>query len=177
MAMKFLKALFLFCFFVAALIAFLPKKNLYYYAEEQLFKYKTVITNEQVDAGLFSLSLQHADIYVEGIRAAKVMEATLGIYVLHNVLHLHQIRLSGMAKNFLPTRIDSLTLSYDLWDPMQVHLDAKGEFGEAKGEILPLSNKMVIRLKPSKTMLRKYRSILSRMKKAKNGEYSYEQRF
>ena len=177
MAMKFLKILFLFCFFVAALIVFLPKKSLYYFAEEELSKYKTVIANEQIDEGLFSLTLEHADIYVEGIRVAKVMEADLGIYVLHNAVHLKQIRLSGMAKNFLPTRMESLTLSYDLWDPTRIHLNAKGEFGEAKGEILLLSNKIVMTLKPSKTMLTKYKSILRRMKKAKNGEYSYEQRF
>lgn len=175
--MKFLKIVLYICFFIAAVVAFLPKKNLYYFGEEQLAKFKVVIANEQVGEGLFSLDLEHADLYVEGIRAAKVMEASLGIYIVHNALEAHQIRLSGMAKNFLPTRIETLRISYNLWDPLAVRFVAEGEFGVAYGAVLLTKRKIIMTLQPSKTMLGKYRNLLRQMKKAKNGEYSYEQSF
>lgn len=175
--MKFLKIVLLVCFFIAAVVLFLPKKNLYYFAEEELAKFKTVIAHEQVNEGLFSLNLKHADVYVEGIRVAKVMEASLAVYIVHNALEAHRIRLSGMAKNFLPTRIETLKVSYDLWDPFEIRLMAKGEFGEAEGNYLLKTRKLTVVLHPSKMMRNSYKNLLRQMKKKKNGEYAYEQRF
>lgn len=175
--MKILKILFFICFFIAALLAFLPKKNLYYYGEEKLAGLKTVIVNERLSEGMFSLYLEHADIYVEDIRAAKVMEAEVVSYLVSTSLQARHIRLSGMAKNFLPTRIETFTMRYDLLHPLTIKFTASGEFGTATGEYLLESHKFEVRLRPSKTMQSDYREILQRMKKAKNGEYRYEERF
>ncbi len=177
MAMKLLKWLFLFLFFIASTLAFLPKKNLYYLGEAQLAKFSTVIGNETLQEGVFSLSLEHADIYVEGIRVAKVMDASVSTYLFSNVLQAKQIRLSGMAKRFLPTRIDTLLVHYDVWNPMRVVFEATGEFGKAYGSFTLGDRKLFVYLKASKTMRNKYAGILHRMKKLKDGGYAYEQSF
>ena len=177
MAMKILKIVFLVYFFLASLVAFLPKKNLYYYGEEKLSRLKTIITNEHIKEGLFSLELRNADIYVEKIRVAKVMEARLQTYLLSTHLEAHQIRLSGMVKNFLPTKIEILKMRYDLWDPLKVKFTVSGEFGKASGKYLLAAHKIIVVVHPSKMMRSRYPSILRKMKKEKNGGYSYEQRF
>lgn len=174
--MKILKIVFLVCFFLASLIAFLPKKNLYYYGEEKLAGLNTIIANERIKEGLFSLDLHNADIYVERIRVVKVIEAKLQTYLLSMHLEAHQIRLSGMAKNFLPTKIEMLGIRYDVWDPLKVKFTASGEFGEASGEYLLTAHKLVVVVHPSKMMRSRYSNILRKMKKEKNGGYSYEQR-
>ncbi len=176
MAIKILKSVFLVCFFLACVVAFLPKKNLYYFGEEKLAGAKTIIANEQVKEGLFSLDLQNADVYVEGIRVAKVIEAKLQTYLLSTHLEAHQIRLSGMAKSFLPTKIEVLKMRYELWDPLRVKFTASGEFGEASGAYLPAMRKLVVVVHPSKMMRSRYPNILQKMKKEKNGGFSYEQR-
>lgn len=175
--MKIVKGLFFVCFFIAALITFLPKKSLYYYAEERLGEFKGVIANEQVDEGVFSLHLEHADLYFEGIHAAKVLDAEFRLYLLGNIFEAHKIRLSGMAKSFLPTKIETLKVRYDLWSPLKVVFWANGEFGEARGEYMITSHTLLVYLHPSKTMQNSYHNLLRRMKKEKSGEYRYEQRF
>ena len=175
MAMKLLKFLFFTLFFIASVIFFMPKKNLYFYGEKELLRFRTVIGNERVIEHPFSLELEHADIFVEGVRAAKVMDAKLGIYLFSNVLEAHQIRLSGIAKNFLPTKIESLKVRYAVWDPLHVVFEAHGEFGDAFGKFDLKQRKLSLTLKASKTMQTKYRQLLYRMKKLKNGEYGYEQ--
>ena len=172
--MKLLKFLFLLFFFIAALIAYAPKKSLYYLAEQELARYKTIIANERVEEGLFSLAVEHADIQIEGIRAAKIIELRLQTYLLHNTLQARRIRLSGMAKNFLPTKVDRLDVRYDLFDPTNVHFEAAGEFGMARGDYSLTSHALNVTLQPSKLMHRRYRNILRQMRKEKNGEYSYE---
>ena len=176
MAMKFLKSFALILFFVAAVILFLPKKSLYYYAEEKLERFKTVIANEAIKEGPFSLHLLHADIYIEGIRAAKVMDIDLKTYGLSTLVEAERLRLSGAAGSFLPTKIETLRVRYALWNPLQITFNAEGEFGTAEGSYLITEHKLLLLLHPSKMMQSRYRDILRRMKKNKNGGYSYEQR-
>lgn len=176
MAMKFVKILSLALFFLASVIAFLPKKSLYYYGEEKLAGYKTIIANEALEEGLFSLQIAHPDIYVEGIQAVKAMEAKIYTYLVSNGIEIHDIRLSGVAKDFLPTRVERLVVHYDLWHPLHITFNANGEFGTAEGSYSLRTHRVTIMLHPSKMMQSRYRSILHRMKKNKNGGYSYEQR-
>ena len=174
--MKFVKILSLILFFLASVIAFLPKKSLYYYGEEKLAGYKTIIANEALDEGVFSLQIAHPDIYVEGIRAAKAMEAKIHTYIISSGIEVHNIRLSGVAKDFLPTKVETLVVHYDLWNPLHITFNANGAFGTAEGSYSLRTHRVTIILHPSKMMQSRYRSILRRMKKTKNGGYSYEQR-
>ena len=177
MALKFVKILFFAIFFFGSLLYFLPKKNLYYYGEQELKRYHGVIGNEYVTQHPFSLQIEHGDIFVEGIRVAKVMDTSIGVYLLYNSLQAKQIRLSGMAKNFIPTKIDSLEITYTLWDPLRVKLASTGEFGTSWGYFDIRKQKLVLELNASKKMQTQYFKILSKMKKRKDGGYRYEQSF
>lgn len=174
--MKFAKIIFFVAFFIASVIFFVPKKSLYYYVEEKIAAYKTVVSNEALEEGAFWLHISHPDIYVEGIRVANVKDIRLKAYILSNVVEAHKIRLSGVARDFLPTRIESFTIRYSFWNPTNLTFDANGEFGTATGSYSLRSHILVIKLYPSKMMQSRYRAILHRMKKEKKGGYSYEQR-
>ena len=173
--MKLFQALFYLCFFIAATLFFLPKKNLYYFAEHQLLKHRIIIGDERINKHPFSIEIEDANIYVEGIKAAKIIDTSISLYLLHNVLEAKNIRLSGIAKDFLPTRIDSLRASYDLWNPTKIVFAAEGEFGKVRGSFHLQTHTLSLILQPSHIMETKYRQLLRRMKKQKEGGYSYEQ--
>ena len=177
MAIKFVKILFLFSFFIASLILFLPKKNLYYLAERELSKLRTVISDERIEEGAFSLQIKNADIYAQGIHAAKVEDIKLQIYFLTNTLEVRRVRLDEMTKNLLPTEIQTLLIRYALWDPLHITFTAKGKFGLAQGEYALTTRTLTLILQPSTTMLRKYSTLLRQMNKTPTGEYRYERRF
>ena len=163
--------------FVAALLFFAPKTNLYYLLEEQLQKLHVVIDNEVVKEHPFSLELEHADVYAEGIRIVKVMELHADLFLFSNTLEANRIRLDGIAKNFLPTKVERAVVHYRVWNPLYATFFATGEFGTLQGRVALKERKLFLVLHPSKYMKQNYVRLLKEMKKTKEGAYSYEQSF
>jgi hypothetical protein len=163
--------------FIVALMAFMPKKSFYYFAEQRLHKLHVVVDKEMVVEKLFGLEIEHADLYISGVQAAKVMQTSLKPYIVLNTIALRGVRISGVAKSFLPTRIEHATFTYALWQPMEVKIAADGEFGVLRGVVKLKERKLLLHLMPTKRFKREYGSLLRRMKKQKEGGYLYEQRF
>ncbi|SFV53991.1 hypothetical protein MNB_SM-7-997 [hydrothermal vent metagenome] len=175
MAVRLVKIVSLLLFFIMALLIFLPKKNLYYYAERELKNYKAVIDNEQVSSRAFGLDIENANLYIEHIRVAKIMDLHITTYLIYNVIEAKQIRLSGVARSFLPTQVDQLKISYRLWDPLEIVFEANAPFGKVRGSIFLKQKRVKLVLKPSKVMKNEYKDLLRKMRREKSGEYSYEQ--
>ena len=163
--------------FIVALLAFAPKKSFYFFGEKRLQKWHVVVDNEVLHEDLFSLELENAEIYVSGVKAAKIMQTSFKPYLLRNGIELEGIRISGVAKKFLPTRIDHADLHYEFWHPTQIKIEANGEFGVLDGALNIRNKKLVLHLMPTKSFKREYGSLLRKMKKEKEGGYLYEQRF
>ncbi len=162
-------------FFVAALLFFAPKVNLYYLLEKELQKLHVVIDNETIVEHPFGLELEHADVYAEGIRILKVMELHANVWLVSNSIEAGQIRLDGVAKSFLPTKIEQAVVHYALWNPLYATFEAKGEFGVLQGRVALKERKVFLLLHPSDYMKRHYAQLLGEMKKNKEGGYTYEQ--
>lgn len=163
--------------FIGSFLFFLPKANLYYFVEKMLQKEHIVVDNEEIRPKGFSLEIEHADVYVEGIPAAKVMEISIKPYLLLNTVHADFIRLGKAAKGVLPRKIDSFEARYGVFDPMHIVFEAKGEFGTAEGVVDLKERRLHVSLRASETMRRSYGSLLRMMRKTKEGEYTYEQSF
>jgi len=54
-------------FFVLALIYFLPKAALYFYAEQELQKKRLILSKEEVVDSGFSLKVKHAEVTFDSI--------------------------------------------------------------------------------------------------------------
>jgi len=164
-------------FFIVALMYFMPKESIYFFAEKQLQKYHIVIAHESVkDRGL-SLELRHFDVYVESIQSAKIEKVDIALFGVYNEIKANNIELSTAVASMLPTKIESVNIKYSILNPLNVTLNAVGAFGTLQGVANIKERKITAELKPSSLMQRKYRSALLNFKKQANGEYEYVQSF
>ena len=160
-------------FFLAMVLFFLPKVELFYLAEKQLEPLKIVISNEKLHDSGFSLELRDAKVYFEGIESANIEQLKISPWVFTNSVTLRNIELSHAAKSFVPLDVESVELSYHLFNPVAVNIYAKGGFGELTGELDLINRTVMIFMNPSPKMRKEYAHTLRHLKKEKNGEYSY----
>ena len=164
-------------FFVLALMYFTPKVALYYFAENQLKHYGIIITDESVKDKGFTLSLEDAVVTIKAIESAKIKDINIALFALYNNLSIKDITLASTAASFVPTDVDVVDISYSIFNPLNIIATSKGGFGEAQAKVDLLERKLMVKLKPSKIMVKKYRSTLRNLKKSKEGGYEYAKTF
>ena len=174
---KLLKFLAYSLFFIFALIYFLPKQSLYYFAEQELQKQEIILSNEEIVEKIFSLELQHGTLSYKSIPSAKAAKIDIKLLAFYNVINIDDIHVSSVASTFIPLNIKNIELKQTLLNPFNLFLKAHGEFGEAKGVLHILDQNISLILKPSPLMLKKYSSTLHQLKKNEKGEYQYDQTF
>jgi len=161
-------------FFLGATLFFLPKVQLYYFAEEKLQDFKLVVDKESVNSLPFGIKIEDAHIVVEGIEGADVRSIELESFLVYTKIQADDIVLSSAAKSFVPLKVESIHASHAFWNPLEVIVDAKGEFGTLNAQLDLLKKEVHVRLQPSKKMSQSFQHTLRYLKKDQNGEYSYE---
>jgi len=164
-------------FFILALMYFMPKQSIYYFAETELQKYNVVVSHETVNDSGLSLEVSNLDIYAQGIKSATIQELDISLFGLYNSINAKDIKLESVVESMLPLDINEVRVTYSILDPVNVKLESEGAFGSIDGKANIIDRKVVLLLKPSKLMLRKYRTTLRNFKKLKSGEYEYDQNF
>jgi len=164
-------------FFIYSLIYFTPKQSVYYLAEHKLKDYGVIVSKEKVHDSGFALHINNANIFIKGISSAVAKKTKIMCLLFYNSVIVKNITLLSVAKNFIPLHIKSVYIHYSIINPINVMLNANGEFGSAFGSVNLLKRVIVIHLLPSKKMLRNYHSTLNMLKKDKNGGFVYEQSF
>ncbi len=164
-------------FFIVALMYFMPKESIYYFAEKELKKQGVVISHEAVKDSGFSLELRHLDIYVQSIESASVKELDISLFGLYNVATAKEVELSSALSSMLPTKIKKVTVRYSVLHPLEVELNAVGAFGLLNATANLKERKVRAVLQPSTIMKRNYRQALRNFTKQANGEYEYVQSF
>jgi len=163
--------------FLLALIYFVPKNSIYYFAEHELKKYDVVISNERLEDNLFTLKIKNMDIDVQGIETLSIDKSTIMLLVFYNSMTFNNIKLSSAMQAFLPVKIQKVSVVYTILDPFHVKAVAQGDFGKAESFVSLKEKRVKVVLHPSRSMLEHYRNSLRMFKKAKNGEYIYAQAF
>ena len=174
---KILKILAYIVFFFLMLIYFMPKENIYFYAEHELQKFDVVIAHEKVIDDGVGLKLEDASVYVKDIKSANVGEVDVSIFGVYNHIFAKNINLTSTASSFLPLKVALVSIGYTIMNPLKVVIFAKGDFGELRGDVNLLDRNATMLLYPSKIMKSRYRSTLRNFKKTVNGEYEYVQTF
>lgn len=174
--MKFFKKIFIFIFILYIIIAFFPKKNLYFLLENEISKYNIILFDEKIQDFGISLQISQANVSYQDINIGKIesLNALLGIF--YNEIKGENIIFKDSIKRFIPQKVDSIKLIYTPFYPTKAWIFSNGDFGEIKGDINFIDKKMKIILKPSKEMGQKYPMILSNFKLIE-GEHIYEQSF
>ncbi len=163
--------------FLAALLFFTPKENLYYYAEEQLKPLHVVIGYEDVVDEGFTLSVHHASLYVQKIKSADIGKINLAVFGFYNRLDVENVVLDTTFEQFFPPIIEHLEVKQTIFDPLNVYAVAHGDFGEAEASVNLVDRNGTVYVTPSKMMTKRYRNTLRQLRRSKEGVYSYVFKF
>lgn len=164
-------------FFILALIYFTPKVNFYYFLEKELKPFDVVISNETLVDNRFSLNIDNAVVNLKSIQSAKIESTNIKILGLFNSINVKNIELSSAVKSFVPQKIDSLSIDFNILNPLHITGLAVGGFGNATLDVNLIDRKVDINLVASDLMKKNYKSTLRNLKKSENGEYVYVKTF
>ncbi len=162
--------------FFAALLYFLPKENLYFFAEHQLKKEGVVIDDEVSVQRAFGLELEHPTFYFRDIPVAKALHVQSECYILYNRIVFEKVRPAEMLQKLFALRIEKAQAQWAVWDPAYIRLEATGAFGSLSAEMAVASKHVVVTIVPAKGAVKRYRELFAKMKKVKGG-YRYEHSF
>ncbi|NPA73472.1 MAG: hypothetical protein GXO12_02055 [Epsilonproteobacteria bacterium] len=178
--MRFLKKVLymLFCFllFIEISVYFLPKEELFYFAQRKLNGYYIGFYSQKIEDKGFKLKTVNDSIKYDKLDIANIKEADLTTFVLWNDFIAKDIRLSDVSSSIVPRNIEYVKLIWSPFSGYKIKVDIKGDLGVAVGYIDILHKKIVITLKPSNLMKKRYYSTLRGLKKIKAG-YKYVKSF
>jgi len=157
---------------ILSLAIFAPKRELYYLIEEELMKNDIIINNEEIESGLFTLTLKHPEVYLKGIRVAEIGEVQLWTVFFYSTFSIETITVDASLKRFVPVEIEHLRASHQIFNFMNIAINGNGEFGSASGQV-NLSEKKVHIDFDTESDTSKLKSLL---KKGEKGWY-YESSF
>jgi hypothetical protein len=118
-----------------ALLLFMPKQTLYYKLEQELAKSAIKINEKSIDEGIFSLTLNQADVYAKGIKLASVEKVHFFTVLFYTKVTMQELVLDDSLKNMAPTHMKEATATYALWDPLHISIHAEGSFGGLDGAV------------------------------------------
>jgi len=164
-------------FFLLALMYFTPKSSVYFFLEEKLKQADVVISSEQLEDKGLTLGIANADLSFKSISSAKIDKATITFFAVYNSLNLNGVTLSSAANAYVPLDIENAKIVYSIFNPLNVKINAVGEFGELTGEFNVVDNALHLKVNPSKEMIKNYQSSLKKLGKTENGEFIYDKTF
>ncbi len=162
-----------FFLFILLLWLLAPKQELYYFLEKSLKENNIIISNETIKDTWIGLKIDHADIYVEGAKVATNRELNFIFLFLYAKLSIEDLEIDKSLHSVAPKKIDTLTATYSVLNPLKVILKGKGSVGEIDGT-LSLKERRVEILFPKPKDLNTIKKFLK--KDAKKGWY-YEKTY
>lgn len=169
------KALLIFFAFLFILIAVFPKKNLYYFAENQMSNFKVVLSDELLKEGLFGLDIKNADLFFDGLKIAKIKNIDIFFSIFYNFFTINNFNFDKQIANF-PKNIQNLKAYHSIFIPHIVFLNADEKDITASGKINLYKKNIKIQIKINQNKISKYQSLLQGLKK-QGDEYIYETNF
>jgi hypothetical protein len=152
----------------------LPKANLYYGLENELKKYEIIISDETIIEKNFGIELIDGKIYAQDIESLSFKKLDFDFKIYRNTLDIKSISPTGAFKSMMPD-ILYLTLNHSIFNPTIIHLKSMSSEWSVHGYIDIDNRTLKVVLVPKKSF--KKRDFINMMKKNKNGNYEYDQKF
>ena len=162
-------------FFIAMLVAFLPKENLYFLAIDKLKQNKIDLVQNNINSDLFSLQLDKLKIYYENIAVSDISSIDLDLFLYQTNININKIVVDDSFKKFTPSKIDYININHSILNPLHITIDVKFKQGKAIGDIDLLNNKINLELKVSKRFKTEYRYLVKQLKYQKERSTSKEE--
>jgi hypothetical protein len=109
-----------------------PKEAIYYMIEDKLKQSDIIISNEKFHDGLFGFSVEDGDLYIMGMKSAKIKSIDFNFLLLFNRIVIENVEFKGSG-NFFPNSVSEANIAYSILNPMAVNVDVNGSFGVAQG--------------------------------------------
>lgn len=158
-------------FFCISLSYFLPKELFYNLLEQELEKKSVLISNESINEK-FDFTILNADIFYQGIKLANIDRATLFSLFFYSKIKIENIHLEEKIRNFISTKIDDLSLNYNIFNFNKIFVEINGEFGKINGYINIFDRIINLELEDTNK-----KSNLIKYFKYENERYKYEYKF
>jgi len=151
----------------------MPKTSLYYFIEEQLKAYSIVMDKETIEDDVLGFNISNGVLYVDSILGADIEDIEMDLFGLYNTVEIENIRLSSVTASFIPSHIRHVKISYSLFNPVNIVMDAEGEFGDLSATFNVREALFHLNLRPSQAMLKGYKNTLKNLEKSEDGGYVY----
>ncbi len=163
--------IFLVIFFIA-IIALMPKENLYYTLKNIIKEQRITINEERLSDNIISLKGEGVSIFYDGIESVNADNFSVMALGIYNKIDASNVGASKDLKNMFGFSAENIEITYALWNYNQAVIVASGDFGSIDGTFELSSQTLKLLLEPSlafekSPLLRQY------FKKSEEG-YSYE---
>lgn len=171
--MQMVKKMFLGLFLIwFGVLAFMPKKELYYKLEEVLEQQEIRIDGETLKEGWFYLYIENPSISIKGIKIVTIEKMELFTLLFYSKIKILNILLDESLKETAPEHIGDMTLRHTLLSILNVSLNANCDFGTIEGNANLKERKLRLDLIEVKNI----ETIKSRLQQDEKGWY-YETSF
>lgn len=156
-------------------IILIPKEKLYYTLESKLAEENIYFSNETLDNFGVYLDIDSIDVILDNLSIGSIEQITISPWIITNRLTMRTLKVSPDYQLFFPGKVDEITLSYSLWDPLRVNMDASGDFGVCSGDfdLMDQRLRVVFEMTPQ---LGRYPLLVSKLHKEGEG-LVYESNF
>ncbi len=165
------------------LIVFLPKENIYYFILENIKKDKIELTQNSIQDKYLKFIVDDIKINYEGVEVSQVGSFDLDLFIYRTAINLDKIKVDESFNKFVPSKIDNLSLTHTIFNPLYIDIDAKFKLGSCVGEIDLLNRIVSLNIIVAKGFKTRYRYMVNQLKLSKersnNKEdvYTYEYKF
>lgn len=118
-----------------ALLAFMPKEELYFRAEQALAAQGIEINEGKMEESLFGLELKDAEVYVEGIKVATVKRISFFTLLFYTEAEADEVQMDASLQRMAPASISHIAITHSLLHPQTFYIEAEGSFGKAEGTL------------------------------------------
>ena len=148
------------------ILSFVPMSNLYFLAERTLQKKNLFMNEKQIDQTFVFTTITDGEAYFEDIQALRFKSLELSLWLLYNSFHIENITIGEALRDFLPLKIDFVSVNYSIFNPLNISIAGKGDFGDLDGSVDLLGKKARFDIKASEKMKDSFQKTLSFMKRS-----------
>ncbi len=128
----------------------MPKVNLYYTLENLAKKELIEIKEGSLKDRWTDLNIKDVTLFYDGIASIDANELTIAPWLFYNKVTALGVSPTKEIKSMFDATADKVTLTYSVLDYKHVLIEAEGDFGEIKGAVDVIEQKVRLILTPSK---------------------------
>ncbi|MCH9812318.1 MAG: hypothetical protein K0U47_00035 [Epsilonproteobacteria bacterium] len=166
------KFLGIFIIFYIALVALMPKENLYYTLKNRLAQERIMMSEEGIKDQFYALKLDDVALFYDGIESVLVDQADIMVLGVYNTIHLTEVKAAKSLQKMFGFSADSVEIKYVVWNYKEASIYAEGDFGVLRGGLDLMEQKVKLLLEPSAAFLKS--PLLRQYFKKSDEGYLYE---